>query len=1051
MSSIVFEGNTYTFGATVSANSGTGTTSYVFGGLSSGWTYGFIIWAFNGVGPSSIVGPVTRITFSDEFRESINIFSFGYQGLPIYWDVYPTWTTRNTENLISPSEGILTDTNDSRIKIETGFSGPFGGTGAMRLTTNIQFQAPKYATSARTTFIPVNPGQTYYLSYWTNVDFNRNTYVGLTDRLGVTLGNFNGQSPYLIQQIEPTVGGTANNVLGIVYPGGITGWKKFSFRIIPGPTANNLFLTFPWYAGSTVGGVTMFFWGLQFDTGNSSGTGPKNYLPNIEGPTYASSNIYSDPLGTGTIYYDASPETVATNSITKGYSYYWPLIQITPNSYPQANVNRSWSVINLDASVLYQGLTANPLIKYFADCLKLLDSKKRGIRPNPLDNNGIFVNYNDSITNPNGVTNSNVFYYVDDQMGSTTSNIIYLGGMWPDRGITGYRIAFKNLLKEFANQGATIGIISFDNESTPFGPNAFIQDTSGYGQVGWTGAQYVLADPRYTQPWQGISSRHDYFTSAGGNCWSDLVGNEQYSDRDGQIWFSTDTKYQARGFELAMQEGLCQYAPNANVSNYSSYYLEPLEYGITMGTRGIIGNNASPVLYGEVGNKNVTTQYYDSTRLNSGLETSWILNRFNDSENVLRDSSNWSTSGVTFTYGITNYISPTPNILCSKLTENVTPSFGDHNLSQGGGYGVQGITNYVYSVYMKKPDISGRTYAAMRLGIQSGSSFGTYTVMFNLTNGTTSSQTFAGVTLDSVGSGIIPAGNSWYRCWLTGKGTVSGSNVVKSNIFMANGPSVTSNLLYAGDGVSELLLSSHQLEYGTTPTTYYPKGIGTSLTTMKGWWISFMYCLQSVRSAKRGSYNTPLTPWITNPGSPVLDNSSYFNSTASYPINGFSDVVQGFNPQYGITFTNEGGNSAYYKEMVQHTALHGVQYFNMWTSALFIDVRTGSQSAVDYFRAGLTSHEREISFANNSIAEVNDRIKGFTLTTADTSRISWLAPYIASGAPGPKGTTWWWRITVNPGNTVLVNGYTLNGACGPWGTWVSTTGPTLAYVPITVL
>lgn len=241
---------------------------------------------------------------------------------------------------------------------------------------------------------------------------------------------------------------------------------------------------------------------------------------------------------------------------------------------------------------------------------------------------------------------------------------------------------------------------------------------------------------------------------------------------------------------------------------------------------------------------------------------------------------------------------------------------------------------------------------------------------------------------------------------------------------------------------------------GADPTyLYYDAGGGKTLPA-KNEWTSFVMGLQTVRSAKRGAPNTPITPWIASvrfPGGAY----AYAGGSADAPQVGFADMSLGFNPWQGVTINSKPGNTAYYYEMVKHVALHGVKAFPYWNSYSFMNesspvVVPGNTYANTVF-SGDEGYQRDMDHLNGALIDINEKLGGFTLTTADSSRISWIAPYVASGAPGLNGTTWWWRVTVNPQYNILVNGITLNGSSGPWGTWVGTTGATLTGVGITVL
>ena len=202
MSSIVFEGNTYTFGATVSANPGTGTVNYSLSGLASGSTYGFIVWAYNGLGPSSIVGPISALTkINLDDREPIVMFMWQYPGVDIPIELTYNYITRNATNYISPSQaspnGITTSwgtivqfgnvgtTLDvAPWIVKTGLTAPDGSTTSMELKEKggcgsgtfqytigtIEYESPSYS---RPYIYSSEPGSTLYLSFWQNTSLGK--------------------------------------------------------------------------------------------------------------------------------------------------------------------------------------------------------------------------------------------------------------------------------------------------------------------------------------------------------------------------------------------------------------------------------------------------------------------------------------------------------------------------------------------------------------------------------------------------------------------------------------------------------------------------------------------------------------------------------------------------------------------------------------------------------------------------------------------------------------------------------------------------------------
>ena len=183
------------------------------------------------------------------------------------------------------------------------------------------------------------------------------------------------------------------------------------------------------------------------------------------------------------------------------------------------------------------------------------------------------------------------------------------------------------------------------------------------------------------------------------------------------------------------------------------------------------------------------------------------------------------------------------------------------------------------------------------------------------------------------------------------------------------------------------------------------------------------------------------------------------------PSIGFCNATLGYNPESGMYYVGKPGNSAYYYDYVRQLALLGTKHFGYFNVAEFINFGyTGSLQTYynlgkgfnDFFNvpeamnAGYTGYLVYQRNLENVLKEINEKIGGFTTTTADYSEYDWNSTYFAHGAPGLNGNTWWWRVTVKPGYTMICDGTTLSSRGGyPIGTWVSTTGPTLAGIGLT--
>lgn len=195
---------------------------------------------------------------------------------------------------------------------------------------------------------------------------------------------------------------------------------------------------------------------------------------------------------------------------------------------------------------------------------------------------------------------------------------------------------------------------------------------------------------------------------------------------------------------------------------------------------------------------------------------------------------------------------------------------------------------------------------------------------------------------------------------------------------------------------------------------------------------------------------------------------------------GFADLKLGYNSRQGVYISRKDlylenmdgnlgyyeGNSGYYYDYIRHLALLGTKYFGYFNPSQFVDMGfTGALRNwaevynfgtnawfvnTQSYQNGWTGWLDEQTTFNNFLKGINERLGGFTTTTADYSEYDWNSTYMANGAPSLGGNTWWWRVTVKPGYTMICNGVTLSARPNyPVGTWVTTTGPTLAGIGIT--
>jgi hypothetical protein len=1001
------------------------------------------------------------------------------------------YAVKNRTNFISPSQPNLDGSTNQfgpstfgTTVVTPGFTAPDGSTSAseFRTTSSMDFRprylggylgpdTRNYGEGPHPT--PVGSGPTCYFSFWQNTSVGTtggkgNRIFAISDRGLGTFEVYNGR------QIYPTLGTAYTSIVYpgflIDYPQGSCGWVRFVFEL-GAPTGGSWASWDVGFINESGGGKTFYFWGWQFEFGTTFpqsryDAGIADYKPNIlsSGNTYTGAPDYAI-VTSGVTVWNSNPEWVGQWGESNGMTYLAPNIPeiciwygTTASPGP-----RSWSPKEL----LFSGVTKTQIWNKAVNYLKAFPENKRAIRMQPIEASGlmIFSNYNDALTGSGYTSAGKSFTYRDSDYNIITSVTGYVGNLWPVEGISAAQRAYNEFFKALAITGATIAYASFDVE--PGNPWGDLDDTQF--------ESLVAQDPRWQQTWNGVTSFAQMMADIDARMpfrSRFLPGNPRF---DGLKWGRVSGEQNAKAYELAFAPAW-NYFPKMQIGNYENFFSSELvQFGpnslngpVSPGERiiGKVGNQfAAPLLYGEIG-------IITNERI-SGNDPSFFDNQYD--RNLYINSDGIGITGLklqagTGTYPVSGVTSPFGNYSIGLFTENATNDL--HMIYAGGGYDggqatLESMGNtqaYVFSTYLKRPNTNAHRYVTLVFRVVPTTgvpvySENRYAVTYDLLNGTTTQAFYSifgcGYTSAFVSHGITHAGNSWYRCWISDAGVTIGNYAVRTQINGSNSPTPSSGIgpSYTGNGLSGFYAWGVQMELGTLPSAYERRMPGfTFVSQLDLAWISFVRSMQQVRTHKRNS-DVPQMPWIAD----INYQARGTGITAATPGVGYANANVGYNPRTGNTYTQRGGNSAYYYEMIRHAMLHGTKGFNLWPGGgLYGDVRTGIGSnqyiqTYNYILNGDCGWYYDLKNLNTTIKEVNDLLGGFTLTAGNVSRPSWVAPYEVSGAPGPKGTTWWWRVTVNPQNKIVVNGTTLDGASGPYGTWVSTTGPTLAHVPITIL
>jgi len=623
MSTLYFQGNTYIFGATAPKNIGTGTVNYNFTGLIGNKEYKFIIVSKNALGFSGIVGPINIRT--TEVRPQVNVFAWTHPAVSIIEPIHErSYSVRNTNNLISPSQATsLTNLTNlekpyydgawgdsvsyfningysGEISSQKGFTAPDGSTSATRFQHsplnggNYFITLRNISRNQREEYIKLEKGNTYYLSFWRDITRGA-TRGGLGTRIH---DGPNGQWATTppegprgaeIQQIEPVLGPKTSGDGTYVIPAGLTGWQRFVFTIYPNTGFTYSWLNLSLIAGSPIAGATTeyYFWGAQLELKASGGA--SEYAPNIISNVRISGSRYDEE---GNLTFDGSPENLPTWGSSRGFTYFWPLITL-------------WNDTNYDMKTLHANNYDDFYIRRAADMFKLLPKNTRSLRPYALESSFFFWTYEDAITGATYTSTDGLAVYeywkADDYTAVTSANA-YVGAVWPVTGISAGITSWNRFLHNFSTRGGTVDNIFFDNEFIMYA-TLFVE--KGNTAHGWTAARKIAEDPRYSQPWNGITSLKSMMDAYGATLIN--MPDAYYNDPNHLAWSRAMGIHRQKAYDLVMSPAVNTYFPEMTISNYESFY-QPEGYANwsydqasnTISSNSVIGNASSPTLYGDV-------------------------------------------------------------------------------------------------------------------------------------------------------------------------------------------------------------------------------------------------------------------------------------------------------------------------------------------------------------------------------------------------------------------------------------------------------------------
>jgi hypothetical protein len=797
-------------------------------------------------------------------------------------------------------------------------------------------------------------------------------------------------------------------------------------------------------------------------------TGPTFYYPTSDQP-------FIRMLPAIKYYYDNAGNTVYEVGLDKQLNFWLQPSNTYTAPFFAGGFDNSYRIISNRRGITF----ADPAYTAIT-ALKQFPQGKRGLQPFMFNSTILWQFAADSSTIPGNTLG------MYDSNGNAFNKPNSYFGFWPDSGISFTNKWAIDVFDSMAKEGATLDYIFIDNEMSIISSN---NPSTSQIVAAITGASF------YTQSWRGLSSWFDYYLLEGGQTSYDFSNTTQGSI-NANAFNAAWNRIQNKAMNDAFVPALTTYNPKGIVSDYMEYVNTFVpgytglyilgEYGTppTATHRSPAGNGTSPVLYGwfSVGVLAERTRYKEPTPAVLYTDPTKILAygyfQKDTPFNKYFTSGPWS-SFISCLSEMREAKWNSPNLPVTPWVPSPW-QVGQYNFGVGTIYKRENSSSFYpwgQSVSQMPVEIGHNRWRFRLINTETGG----FTGPTGLTNGIritaqSSSQKLLSWVYNGITSGITyvfsyyvntSAGNTNFNFGVnnfrrTHYGQPTGITFYQT-LPSATGPfySFTTGGIYYPTGTSNWAQVQYEFSVPSDDSldpTFNPTlevTIFENSTSSSG---MTMFITNPTFEIKGSTVNTSVIN-ITS----ILSEDNQIIGTDSLPC-GFAVCEFGYNPRVAVYNASKvKGNSAYFYELVRHCCLLGTKAFGWFNAFSFVDnsypgsraygfnnqqaLETGKQNIA--LKAGFTGFLEDYKLMNETIHDVHKKIKGFTLATAGLDeRWNWSLPYHASAAPDAKGQTWWWRITVQNGYTLYVNGMTLPTPNGEVGLWLGTTGPTLAGVSI---